>query len=110
FAPMLGRFLPPESSEPGDSLAVALGQAGNRLDAIADPEPAEYLADVELDRVRPDIEVLGNLVVAVAARDQRQHLDLPRCERDGLGHRAPASRHHGVAGENVRDRVAELAD
>src|SRR5438876_2334548 len=41
---------------------------------------AEHARDVALDRLRRDVESRGDLLVHVAARDQLEHLALPRCQ------------------------------
>src|ERR1700677_620864 len=58
-----------------------LQRSGRSLGAIGDPQLAEQAVDVGLDRGLGDEQRRSNLLVAVAAHDQLQHLRLPPGER-----------------------------
>src|SRR5262245_56364841 len=47
-----------------------------RLDAVLDLQLHEDVRDVVLDRLRADVQRLGDLRVVLAVRDQAQHLEL----------------------------------
>ena len=99
----------------------ALGRPARQLVAARELELAEDGGDVALDRLHREVQSRRDLLVAVPARDQLQHLALARGERVELGvdgrlagaerveHEAGEPRREdGVALGRALDRVDEL--
>src|SRR5687768_16722432 len=70
---MLWNLEYPPSLQPDDA---GLDGAGGSLRAVASVELLENLADMEFHRAHLDGKSARNLLVAVAGRDQAQHLKL----------------------------------
>ena len=94
------------------------------LVAVGELQLAQHGGDVGLDRLGADAEVVGDLLVEVAARDEAQDLLLARRELVDVGRRSAARRlaaegveheagqarrEDGVALGDPLDRVGELA-
>src|SRR5687768_13503667 len=87
----------------GPSQNAAVGGPSGQLVSVRELELAKHGRDVRLDRLDRDPEVVGNLLVGVAARDVAQDLALTRREQVELWIRC--LRH--VAGERVEDEAGK---
>jgi hypothetical protein len=54
--------------------------ASNGLSAIGHGEPGENVFDVELDRVQADHQLIGDLLIGRASREQVQHFQFTRAK------------------------------
>ena len=54
--------------------------ASNGLGAISHGEPGENVFDVELDRVQADHQLIRDLLIGIASREQVQHFQFARTE------------------------------
>lgn len=54
--------------------------ASNGLGAIGHGEPGENVFDVELDRVQADHQLIRDLLIGIASREQVQHFQFARTE------------------------------
>ena len=84
---------------------VQLAGPGNRFDPVPDAQFAVRVGDVALDGGRADIEVVRDLLVPHAVRDQTQDLDLPGRQRLGQrGGRVGAGVGTGRCGASKAER------
>src|SRR3954470_11891930 len=117
---------------PRRSDQAAFGRPAGELAPVAELELAEHRADVRLHRLHADEQLLGDLLVGVAAGDQPEHLAFPggelvelrvalgrRVRRERVQHepRQPRPEHrvalvhpaHGVGEVIGRDRLRDVA-
>src|SRR5579863_8803586 len=83
------------------------------LDTVAHSEPRVEGADVELDRVRAEVEVQRDLLVAPPGRDQREDLAVAGAEPRIVGamrgkQLLPSGRQHGAPGGGVGERGEDV--
>ena len=79
---------------------MAQGEDG-RLDAVLQAELGEDAADVGLDRLLADLQVPGDLPVAVTAGDQPEHVAFTRRERPQRIRRGRTAERLGEPGQQL---------
>src|SRR4029077_3647195 len=87
----------------GDLDQAAVGGPAGQLVSVRELELAEHGRDVRLDGLDRDVQLRGDLLVGIAARDVAQRLALARREQVELG----VDRLVGFARERVKDEPCE---